>query len=186
MHISFVLSVLTLSVIGCVNSNPSLYLLEPKPLNELSSFSSDLRIGVQQVRLPDYARDARFVEQQKDGSLVHVEEHRWAEAPTRALTRALSMNLHELTGRPVFGEPFPDNFRPTVHVSVDFLEFDSTRSGEVRMRGHFIVRKGIDGEPELERFAVRKKVEGESFGDVKNAVAVAIAELATSIAKRFS
>lgn len=170
-------------VVGCVNSNPSLYTLQPASLQKISSYPSDVRIGVHEVRLPDYARDVRLAARQKDGSIVHLEEHRWADYPTRAVTRVLAVNLRELTDRPVFGEPWPASFQPTLSVAVEFFEMDATRAGEMRFRGQFVLQQhSSDVEPRVESFEISSRVSGDSFNDVMQDIANALAELASRIA----
>ncbi|MEM6558750.1 MAG: PqiC family protein [Myxococcota bacterium] len=184
MHKSFLTLSVILGAFGCVNSNPSLYTLQPAPLEELSSYPNEIRIGVNEVRLPDYARDVRFAARQEDGSIVHLEEHRWADNPTRVVTRVLAVNLRELTARPVFGEPWPVTFEPTVFVAVDFFELDATRAGEMRFQGQFVLHKrDSDTEPHVESFEISSSVSGESFDAVMRDIAGALAELATRIAK---
>lgn len=85
------------AVFGCSGSNPSLY-LSPQVGRSGPAATSSRTVAVREVVLPDHARDARLSERRDDGSLVHLDDHRWADAPARSVTRTLASALRGLTG----------------------------------------------------------------------------------------
>ncbi len=172
------LLVTALALTACVNANPTLYVLTPALLTQRGELDSV--IGLREIELPDYARDPRFVRRSEDGSLVHLEEHRWADRPSRAVTRTLMKNLRQLTGARVVGEPYPEGARPNVTVAVSFDVLDGTRGGTVELRARYRVRRGAE-EVRFFELSTSEPVEGDSFVAMTDAYARALAALAVHI-----
>ena len=174
---------LGLSVVfgGCGGTNPSLYLL-PAPAVTAPQQGAAKTIAVREVVLPDYARDARLSERRTDGSLIHLDGHRWADSPTRAVTRTLAATLRGLTGARVVVEPWPGEVSPDVVVAVHFDVFDATRSSQARLTGRIAVAKRGDTTSLLFRpFSIQAPVTGANFIDVMTALSTGLRSVAEEV-----
>ncbi|MEO1174959.1 MAG: ABC-type transport auxiliary lipoprotein family protein, partial [Myxococcota bacterium] len=153
-------TLLLLLCCGCVNANPTLYLLPPVPAGV--DGVRDVAVGILEVKLPDYARDVRLVEALGSGTLVHREEHRWADTPTRAIGKALAQALRAGGVSEVMEEPWPAGFSPNVRVTVEFDALYGRRGGEVLAQGHLLVQRDGEGSFRYEPFEIVESVDGDA------------------------
>ena len=168
--------------VACGGPNPSLYLLPPSP--DGATPTASLAIALREVALPSYARDARLAERQATGAIVHLDEHRWADAPARTVTRTLARHLQAETGRLVVVEPWAAQINPAATVAITVDVFDGARGGRADMRGRVTVHTaGAAPEARLQylSFSISTPVRGTAFTDVMQAFSTNLATLAKQI-----
>ncbi|MEX2520540.1 MAG: ABC-type transport auxiliary lipoprotein family protein [Paracoccaceae bacterium] len=171
---------LFLLVAACATdpAGPRLYLMEadaPAPAGTPAQAS----VGLREVALPLYARRQQIAARDAAGAITAADEHRWAEDPSRAVTRLVARTLAALRGAPVYPDPWPQGASPDLIATVEVDRFLGEIGGEVALDGQItLARMSARGDPATGGFAIRTAVVGADHAALAAAYGAALAELA--------
>jgi len=172
---------------GCAATADPTYYLLPSPEVKTSAEYTGGTIAVRELALPLYARAQQIASLAEDGSVLLSDDHRWADEPSRASTRAFVAALKQSTDAPIVAEPWPASVSPAVRidVAVDRIIGDLT-GGSLEFTGQYrIVRTG-DGDDTQDSFSYRVPIEGAGYKPLAAAHSAAIATLAEDIASQIT
>lgn len=164
-------------------SDPTLYVLGGFAAVETPSTAAE-RIGLSEVSLPAYARQAAIASASGDNQITQDDDHRWAAPPSEAVSAALARALEARLDRPVALRPYPRGFDPDIAVQVTFDHFLRGAQGQAEMAGQYIVvgARGVDLD-HIARFQFSIPASGAGYGAYVAAVEDGLERLAGEIAE---
>jgi uncharacterized lipoprotein YmbA len=177
-----------LATLGACAATPDpVYYLLPTPEIAASAPYSGGTVAVRELALPLYARAQQVASLAEDGSVALSDDHRWADEPARASTRAFVAALKQLTGAPIVAEPWPANVTPAIRIDIAVDRFiGDIRGGDVEFSGQYrIVRTG-GGDGDQDTFTYRIPIDGAGYKPLAAAHSAAISRLAQDIAARMT
>ena len=162
---------------------PRLYLLHEPSISvdavEKGSQGAVAALGIKHVKLPGYATDARIATRQDDDVVIQLNDQRWAEEPSDAITRLLGNQLRERAGATVLVEPWPRDYNPQARVEVLIDTLLREPDGGAHISGQIYLVSG-NGRTLLEALTFDTRVRGRSTetSEFFRATAVIVDELA--------
>lgn len=119
-----------------------LYVLDPLPAHsqKASRQYQHLRIGLDEMTIPDYML--------KPQVMLHFDEHRvelkqfdqWAEPLNKNMSRVIETNLLALLpGAAIERAPWPIEFKPSIRLALDILQFEVDSTGNSVLRVNYLV-----------------------------------------------
>ncbi|MCG8441346.1 MAG: PqiC family protein [Caulobacterales bacterium] len=169
---------------ACSSAPPQLYLLSaPTPAETAAPEGRYAVVGLAELTLPAYGRGEKIVSQGEGEQLLRDDDHRWAEPPEEALTRAVSRALRSRIAASVVAEPFPRGLDPDLRVLIRFDRFLRAADGRSEMAGQFVLMSG-DGRAvrRIEAFDIAMAGRGEGYSAYVDAVSRSVDELTARIA----
>ena len=129
----------SLAVAACSTApDPILYTLGDQPQLRRSDRSQSI-IGLSEVILPAYARNAQITTEVSAHRVVEDDDHRWAVPPAEAITSALVTILETTTGESVVRRPFPGGINPEDRIYIEFERLLRGNTGEAILSGRYII-----------------------------------------------
>lgn len=162
---------------------PTQLVLVPPPQSDVSLRPAVSSVVVRDVALPDYAASDQIALLQPDGTL-RVTRLLWADAPERAIRDGLVAALGDITGARVAAEPWPFSGLPSAELTVRVSRLVAQPSGVLDFAGQYAVAPlGATLSDRAGRFAIRVPLAGDGAGALGRAQALAVADLAETIAR---
>jgi uncharacterized protein len=124
--------------IGKGDVQPTLfYTLEPVDLPKLAKSPEEDRlvVGLERIAMPDYLNRREIAVRTGRNELRYTERHLWAERPSDALQRLLSLNIERQSSVPVemHSLPWPDHAEPKWVIYLDVQAFEGRESPEAEL-----------------------------------------------------
>lgn len=174
-----------LALTGCAATPDPIYYLLPTPELSAAAPWSGGTIAVREIGLPLYARAQQVASLGEDGSVTLSDDHRWADEPARASTRAFVAALKQLTGAAIVAEPWPTSVSPAIRIDIAVDRFiGDLRGGELEFTGQYRIVTTANRNGTQDTFAYRVAIEGTGYKSLAEAHSAAIARLAQEIAER--
>jgi len=175
------------TLIGCAATPDPTYYLLPSPNVKASTAYTGGTIAVRELALPLYARAQQVASLAEDGSVFLSDDHRWADEPSRASTRAFVAALKQSTDAPIVSEPWPASVSPTVRVdvTVDRIIGDLA-GGSLEFTGQYRIVHNSTGKNTQDSFSYRIPIDGAGYKPLAAAHSSAIATLAEDIASKIT
>lgn len=170
-------------------------ILEPQPdltrffvlasLAEPAADTSNLRIGIGPLALPDYLRRTEMARRDSETEIRYADTSRWAEPLEEGLARTLAENIALLIGtKRVLVLPAPIRNDPDVTVPIEVIRFEPTPEGDVLLIARWAVRPtGHDGESRVYVSRITAKTSGSSWKSRSRAMSRATLDLSREIAE---
>lgn len=169
-------------------------ILEPQPdltrffvlasLAEPATDTSNLRIGIGPLALPDYLRRTEMARRDSETEVRYADTSRWAEPLEEGLARTLAENIALLVGtKRVLVVPAPIRSEPDVTVPIEVIRFEPTPDGDVLLIARWVVRwTGEEGESQVHVSRITAKPTGSSWKSRSRAMSRATLDLSREIA----
>ncbi len=169
-------------------------ILEPQPdltrffvlasLAEPAADTSNLRIGIGPLALPDYLRRTEMARRDSETEIRYADTSRWAEPLEEGLARTLAENIALLIGtKRVLVLPAPIRNEPDFTVPIEVIRFEPTPEGDVLLIARWLVRQtGRDGESQVYLSRITAKPGGSSWKSRSRAMSRATLDLSREIA----
>jgi uncharacterized lipoprotein YmbA len=173
---------------GCASKSPNYYVLHSlqseAPGVKTARTESDLTIGVDPIKIPEYLDRPQMATRSTPDSLQFAEFDKWAEPLEKNLTRVLAENLAILLSTDRVGVfPWAGSMHVLYQVTVDVSQMEYTPDGKVVLVAGWSVF-GNNGEKLLaikrSRFIV--PVQSTGFEAVASAQSRAVGDMSREIA----
>lgn len=178
------LSLAVVAMLGACAGSPeeTQYFLLPQPkATERIVFEGDT-VALRELDLPLYARSAEIAYIGPGGSIILSDDHRWADAPARAATRALGASLRDALDTAVVIEPWSRSVKPVLRIDVTVDRFIGTLGGDVDLSGEFQIVQLDDRKPvSSEGFDISSNTDDAGFDALTRAHAAALSQLSDQI-----
>lgn len=169
---------------GCMTAPEPKYYTLPTPVPTESVSFEGASVALREIDLPLYARAAQVPHLDRSGAVTLSDDHRWADEPSRAATRALASSLRRALDVPVLVEPWSRSASPSLRVDVSVDRFIGALGGTLELNGEFqLVDLTSRRVMRTETFAITADTAGSSFGRLTEAYSRALAELSDRIVK---
>lgn len=172
--------------LGCASSSepPAYYGLQAMVSASGHPDPNQLTIGVGPVQLPDYLDRSPIVTRLNATRLTVHNSHRWVGSLQSEILRVLSANLKkETAARRVVVFPWGSEFEPDVRYRVTIHAFEGRLADQVRLNATWsLSRYAQDGQVITRDSAVVEAVTGDSFEDLVEAMARALAVMSGEMA----
>jgi len=180
-------AVLAFGIAGCTTTPDPIYYLLPTPELTAGTPYTGGTIAVREIALPLYARAQQVASLAEDGSVMLSDDHRWADEPARASTRAFVTALKQRLDAPIVAEPWPASVTPSIRIDIAVDRFiGDLRGGSLELSGQYRVVRNGAGTGEQDTFSYRLSVAGEGYKSLAQAHSNAIAQLAQEVADRIT
>lgn len=176
------LTLAALMIAGCSSAPETRYYLLPEATPSVNAAYTGGTVALRELDLPLYARASQVAQIGPDGAVALSDDHRWADEPQRASTRALAGALRAALNVPVVVEPWSRAVEPIVRIDVSVDRFIGKLGGTLTLSGEFqIVTLESRSVTSADSFTIEEPVRGEGFEDLTAAHSRALARLADQI-----
>lgn len=127
---------------GCGRSPDSqFYVLSPisykkRPL----AYYSHLRIGIDEIHVPDYLSKPEFIVHTSAHQVKLDEYHRWVEDLDKNTKRVIAANLTMmLPGAALATSPWDIKYKPNYQLQIDMTQFEVDTAGNSILRAEYLI-----------------------------------------------
>ena len=173
---------LTVLLAGCAASPPPSYYTLSLPPPRTTNDAAPIRISLAEVGLPAYARASQLASLVEPNRIELDDDHRWASAPSEALTTLLAAELENAAGASVLIRPHTRTFKPDFTIDIDVDRFHRATTGGANLSGRAVVVHAATGTVRVIRFAKTAPTTGTTYADYMVSVQTAVSALAAEIA----
>jgi uncharacterized lipoprotein YmbA len=149
--------------------------------------SSDLRIGIGPITIPDTLKRAQIVTRDEQNIYRFDEFNRWAGVMEKDIAYVMGDNLGDLLGvEKIAFFPWMHHFSPTHRIIIDIIQFDGELTGEAILSVRWSIADA-EGKTSLAggKSVYRQPVEGGNFTGLVKAESQLLAELCKDLAEEF-
>lgn len=182
MTVSRILQTISISTVlgACASApEPMLYVLDSAAPNN-DKAASDILIGLNEVRLPSYARDQKITSLDGRNRVIKDGDHRWASPPEEAVTNKLAATLEDETGARVLVRPIPSGLSTDYNLTVSLDAMLRGQAGEAIVRGQYVI-VGLEDSFHLDRFEFSIAPDSQDYDGFMRGVSVALENLCAQI-----
>lgn len=177
---------LTAGLCGCASApDPKLYTLAPHNSDEGTRMQSGILIGMSEITLPSYARNAQITTATGPNRISEDDNHRWASPPSEAISLQLLAILVSETGADVLLRPYPNGVRPDLRITISFSRLLRTEEGGAQLAGQYVITSTNDTVV-VDRFDVFVPSLTDDYVGYMSAVSGGLDQLGAEIAERLA